>query len=250
MPLDLREYNSSLPPRILVMQKKRLALMYSAKCGSSSIVYWWLGQLNLLEISSRFSLWSHEFEQVYRLSRENVINYLSFNPDDYATYKFVRNPFTRALSSFRFFLKSPEFFSYRPRNDGLSFNEFLDDLRASNYCNSDVHFTPQLTSVEAAGLIKPRILKTEDGINNHFRMLERVHSLDPIDLNSVASVRQAIRDHLRSATVPVRVGPDEVVKFRQAPAPEGLLTSETIQKIASLYEADLNAYGYSLPADS
>jgi hypothetical protein len=55
--------------------------MYSAKFGSALLAYWWLSQLGLLEISSRFSLLSYEFEEMFRGSSEHIINELTFVPE-------------------------------------------------------------------------------------------------------------------------------------------------------------------------
>jgi hypothetical protein len=218
--------------------------MYSAKCGSALLAYWWLSQLGLLDISSRFSLWSHEFEEMYRRSSENIINELTFVPKLYAVYKFTRDPFRLVVSSFRHLLRDPEFSSYRVSGTGVCFNKFLDDLANRNYCDNEIHFTPQLTAAEWQGIVTPVVLKIEDGIDQQIRMVEQAHGLPPTDLNSVTFVRQIMREHLRLTTTPVHVGPDDVVKFGQVPKAQGLFTKETIEKTVFLYSRDFQAYGY------
>ena len=176
LPGPLQDYNPDLPERILILPRPRVGVMYTPKCASARIVYWWLKQVDLLDCALRFSEWSHDFEGVYRQSREYIATALSFAPKKYSIYKFVRHPLTRALSAFRHCLQYPEGYFILTDRTGMSFHQYLDLLQTTNYLEN-VHCLPQITTHESADRIRPIILKIEDGLDTHLRMLDMKHGL-------------------------------------------------------------------------
>jgi hypothetical protein len=247
LPRDVDAYNPLLPPRTLLLPRQGIAIMYSAKCASAAIVFWWLAQAGLLDTARRFTWWSHDFEQIFRSSTESIVNGLCFRPEEYAVYKFVRNPVSRATSAFAQYLLHPA--TYAPRSYGgrMSFNQFLDMLSTRNFLDNDVHFIPQVTLPETRGAVNPRALKIELGLDSQLRDIERTHGLARFDLNEDPAARFAEHYRSRRQLPPAHAGPDDPLPFGTRPVAKGLLSEETLRKIASLYAADFAAYGYEPP---
>jgi hypothetical protein len=237
--------------QLLILQNKRLAFMYTPKCASMKIVYWWLEKMGLLPFILRFSPHSHSGLELYGQSQEYIARALAFDPARYRVYKFVRNPLLRAVSSFRHFLASP--FSYGvSRESGkrsISFVEFLDYLHATDYIGREPHFRPQRSAGEKAGNLSPAILKLEDGLTAHFAELERVYRLPPAMFEKIPEVRRVLQHHTRQPRAQIQAGPTDKIPFNRIPHATGLLTPKTVAMICQLYRDDFDAYGYRSDAE-
>ena len=241
---NVRDYNPSLPEHIAMLPKHRLAVMFTPKCASARIVYWWLDQAKMLDFARKFSVWSHAFENVFRSSRDYLESALSFDPDRYSVYKFVRNPLSRAVSGFTHLLIYPDTFGLSGAQRSMSFMEFLDHLGAGAF-NNDPHFRPQITPEEEAGKVSPQILKIEDGLERHFRALESAHGLPRASFAARAEIADVLRSHAKQHQRMVSAGPSVKIPFRVVPDYRALLTPETAERIHALYARDFETYGYS-----
>ena len=241
----VHDFNPLFPPDTVLLRKPRLALMYSGKCGSARVVFWWLGQKNLLETALKFSEWSHSFENIYRSSRDYVQDALTFDPGRYQVYKFVRNPLTRAVSSFTQLLRHPDHFGIPAEEKRISFMEFLERVAGTNFMGGDGHFRPQLSKLEEQGRISPKIFKIEQGLNSHFRSLELEHRLPASDYEAHPEVRQNLAAHVRQDRAVISIGPEAKIPYHSAPDYRALLTPNSIRKIYDLYRMDFEAYGYA-----
>jgi hypothetical protein len=245
MPAPLHDYNQDLPESILLLPKQRIGVMYSARCGSVRLVYWWLQQKNLLDVSLRFTIWPHDFETMYRGSRENIAAALSFQPEKYLVYKFVRHPVSRMLSTFRHFLQVSRSYGFTTDKPGISFHEFLDAVHATDYFAGNTHCAPQLTKLEIAGRIQPTVIKIEDGFNAQLHALEAKHGLPKSDFDLIPEIKRLLRGHTVRPLGIVSAKPDTQIRFGSTPDDRRLLNDGVRQKIFALYRADFDAYGYA-----
>ena len=238
--------NRAYAENMVLLRQKRIALMYSAKAASGKILYWWLEQAKVLDCALRFSVWSHEFEETFRLSREYIGDSLTYDPDKYTTYKFVRHPVLRAISTFVHMLIFPASFGLLPENSkyGISFLEFLDLLQNTDLMQRDGHCRPQLSAVEASGIVRPKLLKLEEGLESHFAVLERQHRLPPTTFEREPSIRKTLLIHSKQPRARVAAKPTDRIRFGQVPISKCLLTPEAIGRIYALYRDDFQAYGY------
>ena len=243
---SLESCNQAYSACTLFLRPQRLALMYTPKCASAKIVYWWLEQAGLLDSAMRFDSWSHAFADRFHSSREYVAEALTYDPGKYRTYKFVRHPLHRAASMFTHFLVHTGDFSrwFGPQKLTCSFLEFLHLLRTTDLMQHDVHYSPQVTRAEAGGFVRPSVLKIEDGLDKHFTALEREHGLPPAEFAKNPEIRRILLNHTTQSRASAVVGPADPVRFRSIPFGKNLLTPETIDQIYALYRADFEAYGY------
>jgi Sulfotransferase family len=220
--------------------------MYSAKSASGKILYWWLEQTKLLKSAMRFSEWSHEFEETFRYSREFIVDGLTYDPQKYHTYKFVRHPAMRAASAFVHLLMFPGSFGLLPEKGkySISFLEFLDMLENTDLMQRDGHCRPQLTGGEMGGLVRPKLLKLECGLETHFAFLERQHSLPAATFEQNPRIRSILAVHTKQPQARISAGPADRIRFGEIPISKSLPTSDVIDRIYALYRGDFEAYGY------
>lgn len=242
----IERYNPAYAENMVLLRQKRIALMYSAKVASGKILYWWLEQAKLLDCALRFSVWSHEFEETFRVSREYIADGLTYDPDKYTTYKFVRHPILRTISTFVHMLMFPASFGLLPetRKYGISFLEFLDLLQNTDLMQRDGHCRPQLSAVEASGIVRPKLLKLEERLESHFAALERQHGLSPTTFEREPSIRKTLLIHTKQLRACVVAKPGDRIRFGQIPISKYFLTPETIERVYALYRGDFQAYGY------
>jgi hypothetical protein len=245
----IREYNPLFPELTLLFRKQRVAVMYSAKCASLTIVTWWLEHRGLLETALRFSDWPHDFGELIEGSREYIEDGLGFDPQRYQSYKFVRNPLLRAVSGFSHFLADPGPFGGVP-GEGMSFLEFLQHLRRTDYLGRDVHFRPQATPQEEEGLIRPTNLRLEEGLEVHFRAIESRHGLARADYGNKAQIRKMLMTNARQGRSELPAGPETRLRFGAIPNYRALLTADAIAEINSLYRCDFDLYHYRPELDA
>jgi hypothetical protein len=243
-PDPLQQYNPDLPERILILRQQRIGLMYTPRCASAKLAFWWLKQAGLLDFSLRFSDWSHDFEIIYRSSREYIAAALNFDPSRNSLYKVVRHPITRILSVFRHCLRVPDGYGILADRAELSFEEFLELLQSNNYLEN-AHCLPQITAHEKTGKIKPIILKIEDGLDLHLENLEITHGLPPNRIDSDPEVREVLHRHSRRPRRRFSADPKTRIPFGRSPDYSLLVTENIRRKIYELYRADFDAYAYS-----
>lgn len=239
-----QDYNAAFPEHALLLSSKQVALMYTPKCASAKIVYWWQEQSGLLDVGLKFTTWSHSFENLYRGSRAYFEDALIFEPSRYTIYKFVRDPMLRAVSSFTHFLLLPEFFGVASSETGISFMKFLELLKETNYLGNEVHVRPQLTEHERSGAVSPVILKLEDDLDAHLRRIESVHNLPETKYERRPEIRRSLTSHSKQGQRNTFAGPFVTIPFLRIPDARSLLTREAAEKIYELYGEDFDAYGY------
>ena len=243
--LRIQDCNPAMPEHIVFLSKQRVALMYTAKSASAKLVYWWLAQAGLLDFALKFTSWSHSFEEIYRSSRAYLNDALIFDPDRYHIYKFVRSPFLRAVSGFTQLLTYPDAFGLTAYDRPLSFLDFLDRVQSSHYFNNDFHFRLQQTPNEASGLLRPSILKIEEGLDSHLRNIELGHGLKKANYSARPEIRKTLLDHTRQNRREMFVGPDVPIPFYKVPDGRSLLTAKAMERIYEIYRVDFEAYGYA-----
>ena len=248
---SIERHNPSYCEPMVLLPKNRIALMYVAKGASGKILYWWLEKAGLLECALQFSEWSHVFREVYRQSRDFIADGLMFDPEKYHVYKFVRNPLQRAVSMFTHFLTFPATAGVAPGKDvRFSFLDFLDHLRTTDLMQRDPHFGLQLSSGEAAGKVKPTILKLERGLEAHFAFLEQRHGLPRSKFQDHWEIIKTLQIHTKQPSARICAGPAEKIRFGEVPHAGPLLTRDVVDQIYELYRCDFEAYGYERPNQS
>lgn len=138
------------------------------KVGCTGILQAFLKEMDLLREAQRFSYWPHDYRiQVHYKRRP-------FTGHDFGLpcLKVVRNPFTRAVSSYFSAVENGNNRN-RKRNEhyaGMTFRQFIAHLKANMHQIADYHINPQFKALEVQfpNLIVCRI---EDGLQTALDVL-------------------------------------------------------------------------------
>ncbi|CAM4375867.1 sulfotransferase family 2 domain-containing protein [Bacillus albus] len=112
-----------------------LILFWSQKIGCTSLSHWFFYQINLFKQAIKYNSFIHNFKnEIYKNSWDYFIKLaaaLYTNRKD--TYKLVRNPYTRAVSSF-FSLIAP------PYIENPAWNPIRNFYYGNEFCNKPISF--------------------------------------------------------------------------------------------------------------
>ncbi len=167
---ETREIMSEWPVDVkpLIDFDKKMGLIWSAKSACSLSVLWFFAVTGRLREALAHDKWPHVY-------RGEVFNHLQFTQarDNRLTsaqtrwVRVMRDPFKRAVSSYRHFLlhdiereQGTAFFGAPVEERGLSFDEFLTYLETRDINLCDIHLRQQWTAVEEFCL-QPTIINAD-----------------------------------------------------------------------------------------
>lgn len=247
---SIEKYNPAFAAEVALIPRHKLAIMYSPKCASAKILYWWIEKIDLLPTALRFSPWSHDFESIYRLSEEYIRGGLRYDPRKWRSYKFVRHPVLRAVSTFTHFLSFPRAFNISLGDaSGCSFVRFLDIVAETGLMARDAHCRLQTTRAEKEGLVRPVALKLEDGLDRHLAEIERKFGLRQSTFEHDPEIAYILRHHAKQPGARLDAGPHDVIPFGQVPLARSLIGPDAVARIHDMYRLDFDTYGYDLEPD-
>jgi len=162
--------------------------------------------------------------------------------DTYTKLKFVRNPFTRVVSSY--------FKPFRKAEGGVSFLDFLTWLTSDNNVNNNVHWKPQWSAHDE---LYDYICKIEDTKNVKSIFLENfntdISDVESIHITTKIPCEDGEYIHCKEWDERSWVPTSKVweAKNRFVPAYNGFYNEETLTLIKKIYKQDIDAYGYQTP---
>lgn len=146
-----------------------IGLIWSPKSACTTALLWYLAHLGMLEAAATFSRWPHNYRMKVLPELEAYKQWLAeCDPNRLRWVRVVRNPFFRAVSSYRHALrwgfeneKLGEFLGFPVADRGFSFGEMLAYLaQADNLGGCDPHLRPQWYPFEA-GLVMSRVVNAD-----------------------------------------------------------------------------------------
>ena len=244
-------------PRPLIHPAGRFIIIFSEKSACTNVVIWFLTQLGHAKAAQDFDGWPHEYRiAVYYRSQlyENALR--SDDLTEFKTIRVIRDPFDRAVSSFRHILRFDIIDddinqTIQPRTiaqDGLSFAEFLTFLESIDLNSCNPHLSIQRHPVEDRRKVDYVINISQEDLFERLNQIEVDLGLMPTSLEKDGWVLRH-SSHNRPRSVSERSGGIYHRRLtrndaRHGPWPrhEDLLTSEAREKIARLYAKDIESY--------
>ncbi|MEB3359772.1 MAG: sulfotransferase family 2 domain-containing protein [Synechococcales bacterium] len=150
-------------PRPLFSNKHNLTMLFSAKAGCTFAAKWFFYQAGLLDAAEAYHSWIHNFRvQVFYKSAEYRESIDSMLDSSTNTIKIVRNPYSRAVSSYIHAIKygyaDTEMKAYLGREvtseRKFSFREFVGYLSSIDLWNCDIHHRIQVSLLEREAFLK------------------------------------------------------------------------------------------------
>lgn len=226
-------------------------MLFTQKAGCTFAVKWFFEQIGVLAEATAYSNWIHDYrEQVFYASK-------GYRPEDIAApamrvLKFVRNPFSRAVSSYVQANKMGyedakiQRFLGRPvtQEQRYSFREFVAHLGSVDLRTCNVHHRLQLHPLEENGLVRP----------THVVPIEQSHELltkleQELELAQTNNAKLASSVHHTTRSVDASFCGDErfvIPRGRVTMPSTGAFYDPDIERaVARLYREDFERYGYA-----
>lgn len=247
-------------PKVLCSEKHNLVLMFSPKSGCTFAVKWFFYQINHLDAALAYRPWIHKYRaEVFYEGLEymqGVRKIANGETQDLNIVKFVRNPFTRAVSSYihclvmikeghvgaiRFItnLKTSEL---KPK---YSFKEFMDRVEDTKNRRRNGHWRTQLHPLETRGLMLPKyIIKLEES-DKSLVELEKQLKLKTSDISTLSSSRHhTISENEIDKKAFFGETPFNVNVRKNRPDYKQFYNKELEKQVVKIYKEDFEAYGY------
>ncbi|KAB2399244.1 MULTISPECIES: sulfotransferase family 2 domain-containing protein [Bacillus cereus group] len=235
-----------------------LILFWSQKSGCTSLAHWFFYQINLFKEAIKYDSFIHNYEyDVYKNSTNYLIQVataLQIKEKD--TYKLVRNPYRRAVSSFTSLISPPNtshpawrpirLFLYGDEtcNKPISFKLFLYYLKAhmTKLDEVDPHYTQQYIEGEEEFVTNYIYL---ENFNTGISKLEEEYKLkkSPLDLLSKSWHYQASKMVYKGVYAEADITTPIFPRF---PTYDSFYDAETIQLVREVFAKDFNMYHYDL----
>ncbi|MEA2986406.1 MAG: hypothetical protein QOD94_2660 [Alphaproteobacteria bacterium] len=244
-------------PRPLIYPRKRMIVVFSPKSACTSVVIWFFHQLGHTAAARDYSSWPHRYRTevyykstLYRHAYERDLSKFSL-------VRIVRDPFERAVSSFRHVQKGgladKEITRALGRNDmstaGLSFSEFLDFLERCDLNTCDPHFRVQRHPLEDRLPTRHLINASTEDLFSRLNEVEADFNL-PITEFGKLEWLQKINSKHRHVEAPAAPADAYNHRFNREAARNGswppysaFLTADARERLARLYARDIEAYG-------
>ncbi|MGQ4706058.1 sulfotransferase family 2 domain-containing protein [Bacillus thuringiensis] len=237
-----------------------LILFWSQKSGCTSLALWFFYQINLLEtaLNNHSDLgYIHNYEytiyKAHPMYQKQLISALQTKQKN--TYKLVRNPYKRAVSSFIFFIPFFEIqhphwrpikkFLYKNENGdkGFSFKQFLYYLLHNKETNIDVdpHYAQQYIPGEEQFVTNYIYLEK---FNMTIRALEMKYNLQHSPLHTLIKSKHHQSDKMSYEGNYADIDITDPL-FPKFPTYKSFYDKETLELVHSIYHQDFTTYKYS-----
>ncbi|KLA27069.1 sulfotransferase family 2 domain-containing protein [Bacillus cereus] len=235
-----------------------IILFWSQKSGCTSLAHWFFYQINLFKEAIKYDSFIHNYEyEVFKSSTNYFIQLANeLQTKEKKTYKLVRNPYKRAVSSFVSLIPPPNIihpawgpirmflYGNETCNKPISFKLFLYYLRAhmTKLDEVDPHYTQQYIQGEEEFVsnyiylenFKTEILKLED------KYKLKNSPLKPLSKSwHYQGDKMIYKGHYAEADI-------TNLLFPRLPTYDSFYNKETIQLVEEVFEKDFLIYKYHL----
>ncbi len=237
---------------------RQFMMIFSPKAACSTAVIWFFHQMGLTSEARAHSDWPHHYriERFYR--RPDYLAAWQLPVEQLRILRIVRDPFDRAVSSFRHALVTgyaddaiQRALGIDVASRGLSFSQFIDFLEYEDIATCDPHHRQQVHPVEV--IRPPDILidVSRQALFSELNSAERQLAMPITDfrcLNWIHELQQS-----RAAPRAGLLGNTyrQVLSRAQAqrgPWPSHLLNRRARERLSKIYAKDISLYGYAAPA--
>lgn len=137
---------------MLIIKDNKLLVDWREKSGCTTIVNVFFDYLNILEESKKLYKWVHKYRVHHYYKKFGYVDSIKISHGEYKDYrriKFVRNPYSRAVSSYLHLMNNKKNYIRHNQNYNIgdwSFYEFLKFVEKNKYSGS--HWSPQIRNIE------------------------------------------------------------------------------------------------------
>ncbi|WP_066335820.1 MULTISPECIES: sulfotransferase family 2 domain-containing protein [Metabacillus] len=227
-----------------------LIFFWSPKSGCTSLVKWFLFQNGLLQKAIDYDPWVHKYRAEVFQKQNNYTTELTDQllNDKNVTYKLVRNPYKRAVSSYLSTVTNENLKNkvFPGINNGFSFKQFLFKVKDIGVSSELIDRHIALQYVEGEECIIKNYLHLEN-FNNEIRMIENKYNLLASPIQNISKsphhMAQNMTDKGKGSFAEVKLTLETAVG--SLPTYESFYDGETIDLVKELFKKDFISFGYN-----
>jgi hypothetical protein len=243
-------------PRPLLFSPGKLGIIWSAKSACTTVLFWYLWHCDLLQAARFYSAWPHQFRNRVLYSSDTYRLWAGqAEAGGWSWLRIVRDPFKRAVSSYRHALRHGYEDAKMARilgrpidcELGFSFELFLDYLLKIDIATCNLHHRVQYHPIEK--LVGPtEVINIEkQDLTARLRQVDATLETpkEPAEALSHAIAEIAEFHHGRHTAANREHAATSFTKqatWGEWPAHASFLNNSTRQKIATVYAADFTRY--------
>ena len=207
---------------------------WSPKAGCTVICKIFFDYMNELNKALNYSSWIHDYRQKYYYAKHGFVNKNLLLSNYFIKIKFVRNPYSRAVSSYIHVMKTnlKKIFN----NEDMSFYTFLLYLKQKKYSN-DYHYCLQNIYLENKKNIFHHIIKIEN-LENEIKNLNKLYNLNlNYDFTS--------KHHVKKINKKIDVSDVKFSQIIEIPNYNNFYSKKTKDLVDEIYKCDIIKYNYT-----
>lgn len=235
-----------------------MLVVFSPKSACTSAVIWFFHQLGIAEEARSFSPWPHHYRQQKYMKSKLYRDAQALDLRDFKIVRIVRDPFERAVSSFRHAQKlgyaDADFSRLLGLSNvaerGVSFCEFLDLLEHLDLATCNRHIGYQRHPLENHLPVSHLINVSAEDLFSRLNQVEADFGLPTTDFNHLEWLLKLDRRRGRFKSRRIDTPDAYALRLTRQQARTGpwprysaLLTPLAQQRISQLYAVDFAAYG-------
>lgn len=237
--------------RHLISLDKNILFGFTPKAGCTGISKLFFNHIGEIEKALSFGGLTHQYRKIY--SETNPVKFEHFNSKKIVKLKFVRNPYTRAVSSYFHVVKNRVYadkiinFIGVKSIDDLSFKMFLSFLATQNLKRCDPHIGIQFLPGENQLFYFDEIIKIEeleerlDSINKKYKIKITLPSNLKKSNHHLKKIQNA---ELFVGDLPFTYFINSDTQKLAIPHYKCFYNDEIKNKVEDLYKLDINTYNY------
>ncbi|WP_270181704.1 sulfotransferase family 2 domain-containing protein [Alkalihalobacillus sp. CinArs1] len=237
------------PPLPLYDSNFPILFFWSPKGGCTSLAKWYFYHIGLLETASQYeSIHSYRMNefQIQPHYEKNILKALV--NDEKNVYKLVRDPFTRAVSSYFATITNESIMRVIAPHlkDGMSFKQFLYIIRNIGVTKGaiNLHIAQQYTDGEE--LLIKNYIRLENFMNE-LKTIEKQYNLPHSPIETIVKSPHHITDKMKKfderCFAEVKMSQSSLNK--PVPDYQNFYNEETMQLVKEIYKHDFVTYQYS-----
>ena len=235
--MNMMTHYKNISNMLIVFNKNKsdykFIIDWSAKSGCTIICKMFFDYMDLLDEYNKNSNWIHNSRPIYYKDYGIVNEKLLFS-NEYLKIKFVRNPYSRAVSSFIHVMKTK--LKEKFNNEDMSFHTFLLKLQSKKY--NDIHYNLQMIKEEKNINIFDKVIKIEN-LNDEVNKLNNKYK---INLNSNFS---SFHHNKKETKINKIFCYTKYSEIKDIPNYKFFYNKKIINLVYKIYKEDIHKYNYT-----
>lgn len=207
---------------------------WTPKAGCTVICKIFFDYMDELNKALNYSSWIHDYREKYYYANYGRVNNNQLLSNNFIKIKFVRNPYSRAVSSYIHVMKTrlKKLFN----NEDMSFYTFLLYLKQKKYPNNS-HYCLQNIDLEKNNNIFNHIIKIEN-LEEEINNLNKLYNLNlNYDYTST--------HHIKKINKKIDVSDVKFSQITEIPNYNNFYSKKTKDLVDEIYKPDIIRYNYT-----